>query len=111
MAQGKQSREVSLIFVGNPDRNYLAELVSKAEYLIDKKIQYLIYSEEEFQERQDPSGKPYYWLTGKFVNHEPDREDTDEWALSQGYISLVPVQYDVTAYHVIDQIKGLENEK
>ncbi len=67
--------------------------------------------EEEFQERQDPSGKPYYWLTGKFVNHEPDREDTDEWALSQGYISLVPVQYDVTAYHVIDQIKGLENEK
>ncbi len=67
--------------------------------------------EEEFQERNDPSGKPYYWLTGKFVNHEPEQEDTDEWALKNGYISLVPVQYDVTAHHLIDQLKDLENAK
>ncbi len=67
--------------------------------------------EEEFQERQDPSGKPYYWLTGKFVNHEPEQQDTDEWALKNGYISIVPVQYDVTAHGVLNQLKELEDEK
>ena len=66
--------------------------------------------EEEFDERHDPSGKPYYWLSGKFVNHEPNNEDTDEWALANGFVSIVPVQYDVTAYKSIDQLKELENE-
>ena len=55
---------------------------------------------EEFDERIDPSGKTYYWLTGKFQNYD-DREDTDEWALSNKYVSIVPVQYDVTAHNVI----------
>ncbi len=67
--------------------------------------------EEEFQERNDPSGKPYYWLTGKFVNHEADKKDTDEWALDNGYISLVPIQFDVTAYKSIEGLKEIENEK
>lgn len=55
---------------------------------------------EEIDERIDPSGKTYYWLTGKFQNYD-DREDTDEWALSNKYVSIVPVQYDVTAHNVI----------
>ena len=66
--------------------------------------------EEEFQERHDPSGKAYYWMTGKFVNHEPDKEDTDEWALSNNYISVVPVQFDVTAHDKIQSLRQLENE-
>lgn len=66
--------------------------------------------EEEFDERHDPSGRPYYWLSGKFVNHEPDNKDTDEWALANGYVSIVPVQYDVTAYQSIEPLKELENE-
>lgn len=65
--------------------------------------------EEEFEERIDPTGKPYYWLTGKFVNHEKENRDTDEWALSQNYISVVPVQYDVTAYSSLEHHKKLEN--
>lgn len=55
---------------------------------------------EEFDERYDPSKRKYYWLTGKFIN--PDKgEDTDEWALENNYVSIVPVQFDFTAHHVI----------
>jgi len=48
LAQGRGSKVVSLILVGNPDRNYLTELIIKAEKLINKKIQFLVYSQEEF---------------------------------------------------------------
>lgn len=59
--------------------------------------------EEEFLERQDPYGRNYYWLTGNFVNHDHGT-DTDEWALANGYVSVVPVQYDLTAHHGIAHI-------
>jgi 5'-nucleotidase len=59
--------------------------------------------EEEFDKRQSPQGKDYYWLTGKFVNLDHG-EDTDEWALENGYISVVPVQFDLTAHHVISNL-------
>jgi 5'-nucleotidase len=55
---------------------------------------------EKFDKRQNPFGKEYYWLTGEFVN-EDKGEDTDEWALANGYISIVPVQFDLTAHHTI----------
>jgi 5'-nucleotidase len=59
--------------------------------------------EEEFDKRQSPQGKDYYWLTGKFVNLDAG-EDTDEWALEHGYISVVPVQFDLTAHHTISTL-------
>jgi len=59
--------------------------------------------EEEFDKRKTPQGKDYYWLTGKFVNLDGG-EDTDEWALENGYISVVPVQFDLTAHHSIQQL-------
>lgn len=59
--------------------------------------------EEEYMERLDPMGKPYYWLTGKFVNYDKG-QDTDEWALANGFVSVVPVQHDLTAHHVIPLI-------
>jgi 5'-nucleotidase len=59
--------------------------------------------EEEYIERQDPFGRNYYWLTGNFVNHDHGT-DTDEWALANGYVSVVPVQYDLTAHHGITHI-------
>ncbi len=62
LAQGKFSKEVSLILIGNPDRVYLSHLISKAEMLIQKKIQYLIYTEEEFKERGfDPKKSLLLW--------------------------------------------------
>jgi broad specificity polyphosphatase/5'/3'-nucleotidase SurE len=42
-------------------------------------------------------GRDYYWLAGEFVNQDKG-EDTDEWALGNGYISVVPVQFDLTAH-------------
>ncbi|MES2620523.1 MAG: 5'/3'-nucleotidase SurE [Bacteroidota bacterium] len=59
--------------------------------------------EEEYLERKDPMGRPYYWLTGKFVNYDQG-QDTDEWALANDYVSVVPVQHDLTAHHVIPVI-------
>jgi 5'-nucleotidase len=53
--------------------------------------------DEDFDERLDPSGKKYYWLTGVFKNFDKG-EDTDVWALEHNYISVVPVQFDLTNY-------------
>ena len=61
--------------------------------------------EEEFDKRTNPMGKEYYWLTGKFVNHDKG-EDTDEWALANDYISIVPVHFDLTAYHAIQHLNS-----
>jgi len=61
--------------------------------------------EEEYIERIDPFGKKYYWLTGKFVNYDHG-EDTDEWSLANGYVSVVPVQHDLTAHYAIPFING-----
>lgn len=62
---------------------------------------------EEFDERKDPANRNYYWLTGKFELLD-DREDTDEWALRQNYVSVVPVHYDLTARHAMDHIKKFD---
>jgi len=58
---------------------------------------------EEFDKRTNPLGREYYWLTGTFINQDKG-EDTDEWALENGYVSVVPVQFDLTAHHSIQQL-------
>ena len=63
------------------------------------------YWREEFERRQDPRGKDYYWLIGYFNNAEPEAEDTDEWALKHGYISVVPIQVDLTNYKQLGDLK------
>ena len=63
---------------------------------------------EEFQERKDPKGRIYYWLTGTFVNYDKG-DDTDEWALANHYISVVPVQFDVTAHYAISSLNQIIN--
>lgn len=60
---------------------------------------------EKFDKRTSPTGKEYYWLTGEFELLDKG-EDTDEWALENGYISVVPTQFDLTAHHSIQQINS-----
>lgn len=60
---------------------------------------------KEFAKCTDPHGKAYYWLTGNFENHEPQAEETDEWALDNGFISIVPTKIDMTAYEAMSVIK------
>jgi 5'-nucleotidase len=58
---------------------------------------------EQFDKRKSPWGRTYYWLSGEFVNLDQG-QDTDQWALDNGYISVVPVQYDLTAHYAIPLI-------
>lgn len=62
---------------------------------------------EKFVEGRDPSGQPYYWLTGEFVNSDPGT-DTDVWALEQGYISVVPSMHDLTNYKALESMREIE---
>lgn len=59
---------------------------------------------EEFDKRSDPRGQEYFWLTGYFHNNEPNATDTDEWALTNGYVSIVPISTDLTNYKEIDKL-------
>ncbi len=63
--------------------------------------------EEEFDERVDPNKRPYYWLTGKFKNYDKG-DDTDEWALKNGYVSVVPVHFDFTAHHAFQHLNKIK---
>ena len=65
--------------------------------------------EEDFIERVDPNGRKYYWLTGVFTNFD-EGEDTDQWALEHGYVSVVPVQFDLTAHHSISLLAPWNEE-
>ena len=60
---------------------------------------------EDFIHREDPLGKSYYWLTGHFKNLEPENTATDEWALANGYVSIVPVKINMTATEYIEALK------
>jgi 5'-nucleotidase len=62
--------------------------------------------EEDFIERHDPTGKRYYWLTGDFVNFDKGK-DTDVWALANNYVSVVPVQFDLTNYTLKAKLEKL----
>lgn len=65
------------------------------------------YWKEEFYCRKDPRGKDYFWLTGDFFNLEPNATDTDEWALANRYISVVPIQVDMTNYRQVESLKDI----
>lgn len=60
---------------------------------------------EEFDKRYDPANRDYYWLTGSFMNYEDNVQDTDQWALQNNYVSVVPLHTDLTAYDHIESMK------
>lgn len=64
--------------------------------------------EEDFLENNDPSRRPYYWLTGKFICDDRS-EDTDIWALDNHYVSVVPCHHDLTHYKAMQMYKTLED--
>lgn len=65
------------------------------------------YWTEEYADYIDPHGKPYYWLTGRFKDEDPDNPDTDNYWLEREYATVVPVRPDQTA---VDHIDGLRFE-
>lgn len=61
--------------------------------------------EDRFDKRLDQFGKPYYWLTGDFYDQDKS-ENTDLYWIARNCASIVPTQFDMTAY---DVLKDLEN--
>lgn len=64
---------------------------------------------DSFEKRVDPYGRDYYWLTGKFVCEDMS-EDTDQWALANGYISIVPCRPDFTDFSAVQQLQSLNTK-
>ena len=65
--------------------------------------------DEAFQQGRTPAGQPYWWLTGKFIC-EDDGEDTDHWALENGFISIVPSMHDLTDHRALKAVSAIENQ-
>lgn len=65
--------------------------------------QAMAHWKDDFDQRTNPRGRDYYWLTGVFENMDKG-EDTDEWALANNFVSVVPVHFDFTAHNAISLI-------
>lgn len=61
----------------------------------------------EVVKERHPRGYDYYWMVGTYRNDEPGVEDTDQWALENGYISITPTKIDVTDYQLLDELKNV----
>lgn len=66
--------------------------------------------EHDFEKMETPHGRSVYWLTGHFLNLEPESTDTDEWALSNHYVSVVPCMIDHTAHAQVAALSSLLNQ-
>lgn len=62
---------------------------------------------EEFEGRIDPQNKSYYWMTGKFQLLDEDGQN-DIAMLEKGYASITPIQYDLTAYSLLNDLKDIQ---
>ncbi|AWU43872.1 5'/3'-nucleotidase SurE [Blattabacterium sp. (Cryptocercus kyebangensis)] len=60
---------------------------------------------ESFDKRCNPKGRTYYWLIGDFINFDK-KSDTDEWALKNGYVSIVPIKFDLTDYPILNILRA-----
>ena len=62
---------------------------------------------EDFEKREDVYGRTYYWMSGELLDKE-DKEGSCQWSLNHNYVSVQPVQFDMTAYQHINTLKFLE---
>lgn len=62
---------------------------------------------DEFAPMPQQDNKRGYMISGAFSNEEPEAQDTDEWALANGYVSIVPVQIDMTHYKQMEYLERM----
>jgi 5'-nucleotidase len=60
---------------------------------------------EDFTMREDPRRQPYYWLAGSYLMRDDD-PGVDAWALENGYVSITPVTFDLTAHEMLEELAG-----
>ncbi|MFK8044317.1 MAG: 5'/3'-nucleotidase SurE [Crocinitomicaceae bacterium] len=65
------------------------------------------YWDDQFTKRQAPFGGDYYWMSGQFTVSDKG-EDTDMWALDHNYVSIVPIQFDMTAHNLLATLNEWE---
>lgn len=63
------------------------------------------YWEDRFEKRKDQFNRTYYWLTGDFVDQD-HATDTDVYWMGKGFATVVPTQYDLTAYSVMNELEN-----
>lgn len=62
---------------------------------------------EEFNKRRHPNREEdYFWLTGRYINFEPEMTDNDLWALNNNYAAVVPLQIDFTDYKALKEMES-----
>jgi 5'-nucleotidase len=127
---GIPSIAVSLATWGTPDFRYAARFARKlASFVLSRKIpQKMLLNvnvpavkekdikgvkitrqgktvwDDRFEVRRDPYNKEYFWLTGdiEVIDHS---DDTDHIAVMNNYISITPIQYDLTDYEMLMKMK------
>lgn len=65
------------------------------------------YWTEGYEQYTDPTGRPFFWLTGSFINTDPDNPDTDLYWTDRGYASVVPTRPDQSASDKQQEISSL----
>jgi 5'-nucleotidase len=60
---------------------------------------------DEFEARRDPGNRQYFWLKGELVELD-EEEDIDQRAILNNQISITPIQFDLTDYKMIEQLRG-----
>lgn len=63
---------------------------------------------DECVKEHHPRGYDYFWMVGSYRNDEPEAEDTDNWALTHGYVAITPTHIDVTHYEMLERMKEWE---
>jgi 5'-nucleotidase len=58
-----------------------------------------------FEKRKDPRGSTYYWMTGEFKPKDADGA-SDINALNAGYVSVTPIQFDLTDYKFMPELEN-----
>lgn len=64
--------------------------------------------DNEVERRLHPRGYYYFWMTGEYFNDEPEASDTDNWALTHGYVAITPTRIDVTDHATVKALKTWE---
>jgi 5'-nucleotidase len=59
---------------------------------------------DELIERKDPRGRTYYWIGGEPPTSIVEGEDTDVWAVANGYVSVCPLRLDLTDYRLLERL-------
>ncbi|MFP4057144.1 MAG: 5'/3'-nucleotidase SurE [Candidatus Brocadiia bacterium] len=58
-----------------------------------------------YEKRVDPWGRTYYWITGQLQHDYEDEPDSDLRALHEGYVSVTPLQYDMTSHSAVPDLR------